>query len=337
MTHHSPTATLTVPQVQSPEVPGVDSVVVKVVSAVQSRRERELVEDAVASFDGAGSERLKQVLQSLTRHLHAFVREVRLTEDELRAGIALATAAGQSGDEVRQELTLLFDVLGVSMQVVGMHADDPAAGTEPTVARQVEDSTQIQLGGVLDVGGHGEPCYVEGAVRNLEGTSVPGARIDVWEVYGAGAHSDEPNRDLRVGAGHVFADEDGCFRFWAVTPAPHLVPSDGPVGRMLEAVGRLPLRAAHLAIRVSAPKHQTLATQIFVDGCDELNEDCLFAVKDSLVKDFALQPPGTPAPDGRDLGAREWRRVRFDIAISPEKTATPSDACVVAVPEAFHA
>jgi hydroxyquinol 1,2-dioxygenase len=265
------------------------------------------------------------------------VREVRLTEDELRAGIALAAAAGQSSDEVRQELTLLFDVLGVSMQVVGMHADDPAAGTEPTVARQVEDSTRIPLGGVLDGGRHGEPCFVEGAVRNLEGIPVPGARIDVWEVYEAGAHSDEAHHDLRVAAGHLFADEDGCFRFWAVTPAPHHLPVDGPVGRMLEAVGRSPIRAAHLAVRVSAANHQTLATQIFVDGCDELNEDCFFAVKDSLVKDFAAQPPGTPTPDGRDLGAREWRRVRFDIAISPEKAATTSDACVVAVPEAFHA
>lgn len=300
-----------------------DDSTVAVVSAEQARREQSLVDAVVASFDGAECRRLRQVMQSLTRHLHAFVREVRLTEDEWRSGIEFLTAAGHVTDDRRQEFILLSDVLGVSMQTIAVNNEAVGDATEATVLGPffAESSPEIPNGGDLSFGAKGEPCWVEGVVRDLDGAPVPGARIEVWEADEDGFY-DVQYGDGRVAArAHVFSEEDGSYRFWAITPTPYPIPHDGPVGQMLEAVGRSPMRTSHLHFRVSAAGRHTLVTHIFVDGCEYLGSDSVFGVKDSLIKDFAVQASGTPTPDGRDVGGVAWRRVRFDIVLAPAKPA----------------
>ena len=154
------------PPAPPPPPPGNGPVVVTPVAAEQERREQKVVDDVVASFDGADSVRLRQIMQSLTRHLHAFVREVRLTQDEWQAGIDFLTAAGQITDERRQEFILLSDVLGLSMQTIAVNNEATGAATEATVVGPffVEDSPEIPLGGDLAFGASGEPCWVEGDV-----------------------------------------------------------------------------------------------------------------------------------------------------------------------------
>lgn len=122
----------------------------------------------------------------------------------------------------------------------------------------------------------------------------------------------------------MFSDQDGNYRFWAITPTPYPIPHDGPVGRMLTAAGRSPMRASHLHFMVSAPNLRTLVTHIFVRGDELLDRDSVFGVKESLIKDFIEQQPGTPTPDGRDLGNRPWSRTRFDIVLAPAAEAEPS-------------
>jgi hydroxyquinol 1,2-dioxygenase len=173
------------------------------------------------------------------------------------------------------------------------------------------------LGGDIAGGAEGQPCWVEGSVRDTHGNPVAGARIEVWEADDEGFYDVQYGDDRTAARAHLFSGDDGEFRFWAITPTPYPIPSDGPVGAMLAAVGRSPMRASHLHFMVTAPGLRTLVTHIFVRGDELLERDSVFGVKDSLVKDFVEQQAGTPTPDGRDLGGVSWSRVSFDIVLAP--------------------
>src|SRR3954454_18472632 len=271
--------------------PGDPDSRIKEISAEQAAREEALVREVVASFDQTPSARLKQLVQALTRHLHALVRETRLTSEEWDAAIQFLTRCGHITDDRRQEFILLSDVLGISMQTIAVNNEAHGAATEATVFGPffVEHSPEIPIGGDTADGAGGEPCWVEGAVTDTDGNPLPGARIEVWEADEDGFY-DVQYSDQRVsGRAHLFADEEGNYRFWGLTPTPYPIPHDGPVGRMLEAVGRSPMRASHLHFMVSAPGHRTLVTHIFVRGDELLKYDTVFGVKESLVKDFLQQ------------------------------------------------
>jgi hydroxyquinol 1,2-dioxygenase len=207
------------------------------------------------------------------------------------------------------------------MQVIGVNNEAYADATEATVFGPffVEGSPHIDLGGDIAGGAPGQPCWVEGTVRDTDGRAVPGARIEVWEADEDGFYDVQYPDARTAGRGHLFSDEDGSFRFWAVTPTPYPIPHDGPVGQLLERVGRSPMRASHLHFMVTAPSFRTLVTHIFVRGDELLACDSVFGVKESLVKDFEVQPTGTPTPDGRDLQGRAWARTRFDIVLAPSR------------------
>jgi hydroxyquinol 1,2-dioxygenase len=289
------------------------------VPAGQQAREEELVELVTASFRNTPDPRLKLLMDALVRHLHAFLREVRLTEAEWQAAIAFLTETGHITDDRRQEFILLSDVLGASMQTIAINNEAYANATEATVFGPffVDGSPQIEAGGDLAGGAAGEPCWVEGTVTGTDGKPVAGALIEVWEADADGFY-DVQYADGRTAArGHLASDADGGYRFWALTPTPYPIPHDGPVGRLLAAAGRSPMRASHLHFMVSAPGQRTLVTHIFVRGDELLSRDAVFGVKESLVKDFEREAAGTPAPDGRDLGGRSWSRVRFDIVLAP--------------------
>ncbi|MES1170699.1 MAG: hydroxyquinol 1,2-dioxygenase, partial [Leifsonia sp.] len=161
---------------------------------------------------------------------------------------------------------------------------------------------------------------VEGTVTRVDGSPVAGARIEVWEADEDGFYDVQYSDGRTSARGHMFTQADGSYRFWGLTPTPYPIPHDGPVGKMLEAVGRSPMRASHLHFMVSAPELRTLVTHIFVRGDEQLADDSVFGVKDSLVKDFVKQPPGTPTPGGRDLGDVPWSRTRFDVVMAPSST-----------------
>ncbi|MCV9992685.1 hydroxyquinol 1,2-dioxygenase [Paeniglutamicibacter sp. ZC-3] len=274
----------------------------------------------MASFDGCTDPRLKQVMQSLTRHLHAFIRDVRLTEKEWEAGIGFLTAAGHITDDKRQEFVLLSDVFGASMQTIAVNNEAQGNATEATVFGPffVEDAPRIPIGGDIAGGATGQPCWIEGTVTDLAGHPVPNARIEVWEADEDGFY-DVQYTDARVaGRAYLYSDAEGKYAFWGLTPTPYPIPHDGPVGQLLASVGRSPVRASHLHFMVTAPSLRTLVTHIFVEGDPQLAiGDSVFGVKDSLIKRFEPQAPGTPTPDGRDLDSVGWARTRFDIVLAP--------------------
>jgi hydroxyquinol 1,2-dioxygenase len=291
-------------------------------SAEQVAVEQQLVDTVVASFENAENARLKELMQALTRHLHNFVREVRLTEAEWNTAINFLTAAGHITDDKRQEFVLLSDVLGISMQTIAINNQAFKGATEATVFGPffVADAPEIPIGGDIAGDAPGQPCWVEGTVTDTNGNPVPGARIEVWEADEDGLY-DVQYTDQRVaGRAHLFTNEDGKYAFWGLTPTPYPIPHDGPVGKMLEATHRSPVRASHLHFMVTAPGLRTLVTHIFVDGDPQIEiGDSVFGVKDSLIKKFEPQPVGTHSPGGRDLGGQTWARTRFDVVLAPAR------------------
>ncbi|GER23306.1 6-chlorohydroxyquinol-1,2-dioxygenase [Zafaria cholistanensis] len=290
------------------------------VSPQQRTIEETLTDTVLASFEKCEDPRLKDLMQALTRHLHTFIREVRLTEAEWDAAIAFLTAAGHITDDKRQEFILLSDVLGASMMTVAVNNEAVGNATEATVFGPffAEDAPEIPLGGDIAGSASGQPCWVEGTVTDTDGNPVPNARIEVWEADDDGFYDAQYTDGRIAGRAHLYSDKDGNYSFWGLTPTPYPIPHDGPVGMMLEKVGRSPVRASHLHFMVTAPGLRTLVTHIFVTGDPQLEiGDSVFGVKDSLIKDFVPQPAGTPTPDGRDLEGTGWARTRFDIVLAP--------------------
>ena len=119
--------------------------------------------------------------------------------------------------------------------------------------------------------------------------------------------------------GRLETDAEGAFRCWAVVPAPVSIPHDGPVGALLQRLGRSPMRPAHLHLRVRAPGLRPLVTQLFPAADEHLDADPVHAARPSLARTFARRPPGSPTPDGRVLPpGSSWSNVRFDIVLAPE-------------------
>ena len=290
-------------------------------SGEQEQRESDLVARVAASFDGTANPRLKELTLAVTQHLHAFLREVRLTEEEWQQAIEFLTAVGHITDELRQEFILLSDVLGASMQTITINNEAHENATEATVFGPffVEGSPDVGPGGDIAAGAPGEPCWVEGTVTGTEGNPLPGAVIEAWQADGAGLYDVQYADDRTTGRGHLHADDQGRYRFWGITPTPYPIPHDGPVGRLLAATGRSPMRASHLHLMVTAEGFRRLVTHIFRRGDELLDQDSVFGVRESLVVDFERQPAGTPTPDGRDLGDARWSRVRFDIVLAPAR------------------
>jgi hydroxyquinol 1,2-dioxygenase len=288
------------------------------VTDVQQAREQELVERVVRSFDACPNPRLNQLMTGLVRHLHAYIREVRLTEQEWAEAIDFLTRSGHITDDKRQEFILLSDVLGASMQTIAVNNEAYGNATESTVFGPffVDGSPEVTLGGDIADGAPGEPCWVEGTVTDTDGKPLADALIEVWEADENGLYDVQYDEARTAGRAHLYTDTEGHYRFWAVTPTPYPIPHDGPVGQMLEAVGRSPMRASHLHFMVSHDGCRTLVTHIFVRGDELLDSDSVFGVKQSLIKDFEQQPVGTPAPDGRVVDGT-WSKARFDIVLAP--------------------
>jgi hydroxyquinol 1,2-dioxygenase len=285
----------------------------------RQHREQAVTDQVVASFAGAPSERFRTVLQAVVRHLHAAAREVRLTQDEWFAAIDFLTRTGQQCDDRRQEFVLLSDVLGVSMLTVGINAEADPAVTESTVFGPffTEGSPRVELGGDLAGGASGVPCWVEGTVRGVSGEPVPGARVEVWEADADGFYDVQYGDRRTANRGHLFTDEAGAFRFWSVRPAAYPIPDDGPVGELLRAAGRGPMRPAHIHFMVTAPGHRRLITHLFAAGDPYLDNDAVFGVKRQLVVDFTDHPAGEPPPPGGPSDAG-WSSVRYDFVLAPQ-------------------
>lgn len=293
--------------------------------------EQDSVDAVAASFADTPDPRLREVMDAFVRHLHGFLREVRPSIAEWERAIGFLTAIGQRSDEHRQEFILFSDVMGASMLVEIIEAARQAGGASEATGEgadatastvlgpfHVVTSPERALGDTIDSLGTGEPCLIEGTVTAPDGTPVPGARVDVWQADEHGSYDVESGGRQPIGNGRGLftADDEGRFWFRSIVPAHYPIPTDGPVGALLSATKRHPYRPAHVHFIVEAPGYVPVTTHVFVAGSPYLDSDAVFAVKQSLVRDFA--PVDHPDAAVRHGLPNPFRRARFDIVLQSE-------------------
>ena len=249
-------------------------------------------EDAVISrMDPAKVDpRLYAVMSSLIRHLHGFVKEVEPTNEEWMAGIKFLTQTGHMCTDWRQEFILLSDTLGVSMLVEAINNRKPSGATETTVLGpfHVPGAPALPNGANISLDGKGEPMVVRGRVTDVDGRPIDGALLDVWQAnddgfYDVQQKGVQPDMNLR---GIFTTGADGRYSFRSAKPRYYPIPDDGPVGKMLAAVGRHPYRPAHVHFIVGAKGFQPIVTHYFVTGDPYLETDAVFGVRESLIVEF---------------------------------------------------
>ncbi|TXI00501.1 MAG: 6-chlorohydroxyquinol-1,2-dioxygenase [Pseudorhodobacter sp.] len=268
------------------------------------------VETVNARMGTGTAPRMAEVMACLVKHLHAFAKEIHLTQAEWELGIEFLTKTGQICSAERQEFILLSDVLGVSMLVDAINNRRPDGATENTVFGpfHVEDAPIRAMGDTISLDGKGEPCLFEGKVLDLQGNPIEGACVDVWSdnadgFYDVQQPGVQPKWNNR---GRFITGPGGAYAFRGIKPTSYPIPDDGPVGKMLGHLGRHPYRPAHMHFLVTAPGFQKLVTHTFVGGDPYLESDAVFGVKQTLV-----------APFERLTGADTLWRSPFDFVLTP--------------------
>ena len=279
--------------------------------------EHSIIPAVIERHAAAPNQRAAEIMTSLVTHLHEFAREVKLTEREWLEGITFLTECGQLSDDQRQELILLSDVLGLSMLVIAQNQRKPPGCTEATVLGpfHVAGAPRMELGADVGRGAPGEPCFVRGCVRGPAGEPIAGAELDVWQADETGLY------DVQRGAGAPLrarallrADAQGRFHFRSIVASAYPIPHDGPVGKLLAALGRHPWRPAHLHFLISAPGYERLITHVFRDGDRYLDSDAVFGVRSSLIARWERQTSAL-APDGSPMTA-PFYTLDFDFVLN---------------------
>jgi hydroxyquinol 1,2-dioxygenase len=299
----------------------------------RNKTEDDITAEVLERFAATPDRRLQEIMLGLIKHLHAFVKEVQLTEGEWFQAIEILTEAGKMCSDKRQEFILFSDTLGVSMVVDLLDHRKPDGATESTVFGPFHrlGAPEMPAGGdIAHRDRTGTPTLVSGRVLDLDGKPVAGAVLDVWQAQTNGLYDsqDEALEALHM-RGKFRSDAEGRYLIRTVLPVNYPIPSDGPVGRMLKATGRHPWRPAHIHFVVSAEGYEPVTTHIFDRTDPYLQSDAVFAVKDSLICDFERHE--TPEAEASRLGiSGPYSAAHFDFHLNPaaeaKATATVMDA-----------
>ena len=233
---------------------------------------------------------LPRFLVALVEGIHRAVRETRPTPGEWRRAIHFLTEVGHASDDKRQEWVLLSDLLGVTALVEEINSRRPKGATPNTVRGPFyrADAPALPLGTSISLDGIGEALNVSGRITDLDGKPVPGATVETWQANAEGFYENQqPDRQPEFNLRGIFrTDGDGAFHYRTIRPAGYAVPGDGPVGRMLGAIGCPLRRPAHLHFIIKADGFETISTHLY-DGDDpHLAEDAIFGVKPELIGEF---------------------------------------------------
>jgi len=254
------------------------------------KTEDEITEEVRQRFDVTKDARLRTIMQSLVTHLHAFAREVELTEQEWIAGIEFLTAVGKKCAGNRQEFILLSDTLGLSILVDKINHQVPGSATETTVLGPFYRPGADPLppgGNMATIDPTGTPLLISGRVTDVTGKPIADAVLDCWQATSEGFYDSQMGAGEELGMRGVYrTDQEGRYLVRTTRPKWYPVPTDGPVGDMLRATNRHPYRPGHVHFMITAPGYQPLVTHIFDKDGEYLDSDTVFAVKDSLKVQF---------------------------------------------------
>jgi hydroxyquinol 1,2-dioxygenase len=264
--------------------------------------EQNLTDVVLERWKNIPDPRLRQVMGSLIKHLHGFVRDIEPTEKEWATAIDFLTRIGKMCDDKRQEFILFSDVMGVSMLVDSMN-HRLASGATPTTVEgpfHVANAPEVADGGDMAKGAPGIPCFVVGKVRDLDGKPVGGAALDLWQTDGEGFY--EAQRDVTEPwmRGLYKTRPDGSYVIRTVAPIGYTIPMDGPVGELVKKTSISPMRPAHIHFCLESPGYHRVVTHLFQRGCPYIETDVVYGVKEPLIVDFVEKPAGV-APNGEKV------------------------------------
>jgi hydroxyquinol 1,2-dioxygenase len=297
----------------------------------RNKTEDDITAEVLARFAETPDPRLRRIMLALIHHLHAFVKEVELTEAEWFQAIALLTETGRLWcSDKRQEFILFSDALGVSMVVDLINHRKPEGATESTVFgpfHRLGAPEMLPGGNIASLDKRAAPALVGGRVLDLDGRPIAGALLDVWQAQSNGLYD---SQDTQVEGLHMRGkfrtDSEGRYLVRTVRPVHYPIPADGPVGHMLRATGGHPWRPAHIHFVVSAEGYEPVTTHIFDRADEYLESDAVFAVKDSLICDFVRHEVADDAEAARLGVMPPFYTARFDFRL---KRAADAGAAVL--------
>ncbi len=279
--------------------------------------EQNLTDVVLDRWKAVPDPRLRQVMQSLIKHLHAFVRDIEPTEEEWSKAIEFLTRIGQTCDPKRQEFILFSDVMGVSMLVDAINHRLDTGATPTTVEGpfHVPNAPEFPAGGNMAAGCPGIPCFITGMVRGLDGRPIANACLDLWSNDGEGLY--EAQRDVTGPwmRGLFNTKADGSYMVRTVAPVGYSIPVDGPVGDLFQNTEISEMRPAHIHFCVEAPGYHRVVTHLFNRACQYLETDVVYGVKAPLIVDFVENPPGT-APNGETVDTMFYT-ITYDFVLQP--------------------
>jgi hydroxyquinol 1,2-dioxygenase len=274
--------------------------------------EKTITDAALEQMAGTPNPRLKEVMASLVKHLHAFAREVDLTPEEWLEAIKFLTAVGQKCTEFRQEFILLSDTLGMSALVNALH--DRRATEDSTKSSLLgpfyrADSRTMPLGASIVGKGKQPNTVIYGRVVNAAGDAVPDASVEIWQPDEEGWYdlqkNDPSDMDLR---GRFYTDSEGRFYLRTIAPTGYMIPMDGPVGDMIRAQQRHGYRPAHIHFVIGAPGYREVVTALYLTGDPHLDSDTVFGASESLVVSVNQHDTASPYP--------ELQSIQFDFKLA---------------------
>jgi hydroxyquinol 1,2-dioxygenase len=266
--------------------------------------------------------RLAELMTALVRHLHAFAREVRLTEDEWLTAVEWLAATGRISDDKRQEFILASDVLGLSTLVVQLNNRFAPRATPATVLGpfHIDGSPTVPYAHDMSDDIDGTPLFVTGRVLGLDGTPLPDVVLDVWQADADGTYEAQlPATDEARLRAKYRTRQDGSYCVRTIAPRGYAIPMDGPVGDLIARTAISHFRPAHIHFLVEHPGHDRLVTHLFRQGSRYLDSDVVFGTKDQLVVEFVERPAGT-APDGSRTRT-PYLHAEFDFVLQPSAAA----------------
>jgi len=269
--------------------------------------------------------RLLEIMTSLSRHLHMFAKETKLTHSEWQTGLDILRRAGAISSPERDEFVLLSDVLGLSSLVDMVNSVPDCTSSSVLGPFHISNPPVMHLGADLRGEHDGELVIVQGRVTGMDGKPIAGATLDIWQTAPNGLYSSQdPEQDIYSFHALFTTDENGCYRFTTVKPVSYTVPTDGPVGDLLNATGRHPWRPSHLHYIVKAAGFRSLVTEVFPDDDPYLDQDTVFGVRSDLIMHYVKQSAGDFPVEGFDVCGTvkgDYYLVDFDVTLSPDGTA----------------
>lgn len=262
----------------------------------------------VAVMERTADPRLREIMVSLVKHLHAFAREVKLTETEFRQGSALLVDMGQQTNDRHNEVVLMAGSLGLSQLVCMMnniHGEIPTTASLLGPFWRLHSPVTPNGASIVRSETPGPPLVMTGRVVDTDGNPVADAEVDVWHSSPVGLYEnqDDNQADMNL-RGKFRTDADGRFGFTSVLPAGYPIPVDGVVGKLLEVQSRHPYRPAHLHALIFKDGYKTIPAQIYFPGDPHIDTDVQFGVTRNLMGDYVEHQE--PNPDHPEMPAPWW-------------------------------